>query len=110
MPDQGDEGLGGLYGLVEKDLVDLEFVLWRLAESAGYGFGESGRPEGKSSRSPAVVVFEQVFVLAVAGQLPDIAEAVGLVVEGLAEQGRKRVVWSPEKAADVAESRFFDQL
>ena len=35
---------------------------------------------------------------------------VGLVVEGLAQQGRKRVVGSPEKAADVVKSGFFETI
>ena len=52
------------------------------------------------------MVFQQILMPAVAGQLPYIGKALLRVVEWFPKQGRQRIVRSPEKTADVLNPGF----
>src|SRR4030042_4837663 len=110
MPDKRNESLAGLQSLIKKNSVHFEFIFCSFAKTIGYRFRKRRRPQCQSSRPPAVMVFEQVLMPAVTGQLPYIGEAFFFIVKRLTQQGGHRVVGPPKKTADILKACFLNQL
>ncbi len=56
------------------------------------------------------MVLKHVLMPAVAGQFPYARKTLGFIVKRLSQQGRERIVWSPEKTAHVMNTCFPKQF